>query len=134
MKSTVFGLPQDAIIASLCPKKIREANILSMMHSQPKIESTSDQKPSIILSYKKTKGGNDTLDGMVTSYSAKRMTRKWPFVLLYMYNKINVSAINVLIIWQGIDHENGNICIRQRQKFLISLGKELCGVTEEAQP
>ena len=96
MKSTVFGFQQDPMIALLCPKKIRAVNILSMMHSQPKIESTSDQKPSIILVYKKTKGDIDTLDGMVRLYSIKRMTRRWPLVLLY--NKINVSAINALII------------------------------------
>ena len=54
------------------------------------------------------------------------MTRRWPLLLLY--NKINVSAIN------AIDHENGNICMRQRSKFWISLGKEQCGVTEEAHP
>ena len=35
---------------------------------------------------------------------------------------------------RGIDYENGNICMRQRGKFLISLAKELCGVTEEAHP
>ena len=44
---------------------------------------------------------------------------------------INVSAINAFIIWQGINHENGNMRMRQRRKFLISLGKELCGITEE---
>ena len=120
------------MIASQCPKKIRAANILSMMHSQPKIESASDQKPNIILLYKKTKGGIDTIDGMVRSYSTKRMIRKWPLVLLY--NKTYVSAINAFIIWQEIDYENGTICMRQRRKFLISLGKELCGVTEEAHP
>ena len=69
---------------------------------------------------------------MVRLYSTKHMTRRWPLVLLYEYNKINVSAINAFIIWQGIDHENGNICRRQKRKFLISLGKQLCGVTEEA--
>ena len=35
---------------------------------------------------------------------------------------------------KGINHENSNICMRQRRKFLISLGKKLCGITEEAQP
>ena len=69
---------------------------------------------------------------MVRSYSTKRMTRRWPLVLLY--NKINVSAINAFIIWLGIDYENGNICMKQRRKFFISLGKELCGVTEEVHP
>ena len=52
-------------------------------------------------------------------------------ILQYM---IDGSAINAFIIWQGINHENGNICMRQRRKFLICLGKELCGITEEAQP
>jgi len=102
------------------------------MHSQPDIESTSDQKPSIIMFYNKTKGGVDTLDRMVRSYSTKRMTRRWPLVLFYNTN--DVSAINAFIIWQGIIHENGNTCMRQRRNFLICLGKELCGITDEAQP
>ena len=46
---------------------------------------------------------------------------------------IDVSTINAFIIWQGINHENGNIYMGQRRKFLISLGRELCGITEEAQ-
>jgi len=38
---------------------------------------------------------------------------------------IGVSAINALIIWQEMNHENGNICMRQRRKFLICLGNKL---------
>ena len=45
----------------------------------------------------------------------------------------DVSAINAFIIWQEINRENGNICMRQR-RFLISLENELCGIIEEAQP
>ena len=60
------------------------------------------------------------------------MTRRWPLVLFY--NVINISAINAFIIWQEINYKNGNICIRQKRKFLISLGKELCGITKEAHP
>ena len=48
--------------------------MLSTMHSQPEIESIWDQKPSTILFYKKTKGGVDSLDRMVRSYSTKPMT------------------------------------------------------------
>ena len=43
---------------------------------------------------------------------------------------IDVSAINAFIIWQEINHGNRNICTRQRQKFLINLGQELCGITK----
>ena len=67
VKSTVFGFQPDAMIASYCPKTNRVVNMLSTMHSQPEIESTSDQKPSIILFHNKTKGGVDTLDKMVKS-------------------------------------------------------------------
>ena len=119
------------MIAPYYPKTNRVVNMLSTMRSQPEIESTSDQKPSIILFYNKTKGDVDTLDRMVRSYSTKRTTRRWPLVLFY--NVIDVSTINAFIIWQGINHENGSIYMRQRKKFLISLGREPCGITEEAQ-
>ena len=67
VKSTVFGFQLDPMIASYCPKKNRAVNMLSTMHSQPEIESTLDQKPSIILFHNKTKGDVDTLDKMVRS-------------------------------------------------------------------
>ena len=109
-KSTIFGFQQDAMIASYRYKKERVVNMLSTIHSQPEIESTSDQKPSIILFYNKTKGGVDTLDRTVRSYSIKRMTRRW--LLVIFYTMIDISAINAFIIWQEINHENGNICMR----------------------
>ena len=121
VKSTAFDFQQDAMIASYCPKKKCVVNMLSTMHNQREIESTLDQKPSIILFYTKTQDGVDTLDRMVRSYSTNLMTRRWPSVIFL--NMIDVSAINAFIIWQGINHENGNICMRQRRKFFISLGK-----------
>ena len=54
VKSTVFEFQQDAMIVLFCPKKKRLVNMLSTMHSQPGIESTTDQKLSIILFYNKT--------------------------------------------------------------------------------
>ena len=61
VKSTVFGFHLDAMIASYCPKTHRVVSMLSTMHCHPEIESTSDQKPSIILFHNKTKGGVGTL-------------------------------------------------------------------------
>ena len=57
VKNTIFGFQLDATIASYCPKTNRVVNVLSTMHSQPEIETTLDQKPSIILFHNKTKGG-----------------------------------------------------------------------------
>ena len=122
VKSTVFGFQLDTMIVSYCFKTNRVANMLSTMHSQPEIESASDQKPSIFLLCNKTKGGVDTLDSMVRSCSTKRTARRWPLVLFH--NMIDVSTINAFIIWQGRNHEYGNIYMRQRRKFLISHGKK----------
>ena len=69
------------------------------------------------------KNGVDTVDRMVRSYSTKCMTRRWLLVLFY--SMVDVSAINAFIIWQEINHKNVNFCMKQRRKFLISLGKEL---------
>ena len=124
MKNTVLGFQQDAMIASYCPNKEGVVNMLSTMHGLPEIENTSDQKPSIILFYNKAKGGVDTLDRMLRSYFTKRMTRRWQLVSLY--NMIDIRAINVFFIWQGINYKNSNICMSQRRKFFISLGKQLC--------
>ena len=91
------------MIALYCPKTNRVVNMLSMMHSQSEIESTSDQKPSIILFHNKTKDGVGTLDRMLRSHSIKCMTRRWP--LLLFYNMIDVSTINAFM--QGIIHDGG---------------------------
>ena len=81
VKSTVFSFQLDAMIASYCPKTNRAVNMLSTMHSQPEIESTSDQKTSIFLFHNKTKGAVVTLDRMLSCNSIKHMTRRWPLVL-----------------------------------------------------
>ena len=78
--------------------------MISTMHSQPKIDITSDQNPSIILFYNKTKGSVDTLDKLVRSYPTKRMTQKRP--LAFICYMIDVSAINKFVVWKGINHVN----------------------------
>ena len=103
VKSTVFNFQLDTMIASYCPKTNRVVNMLSSMHSQPEIESTSDQKPRINLFHNKTNGGVGTLDRMLRSCFIKRMTRRWPLVLFF--NMIDVSTINAFM--QGINHDGG---------------------------
>ena len=78
--------------------------MLSTMYSQPEIDITSDQNPSIIFFYNKTKGSVNTLDKLVKSYSTKRKTRKRP--LAFIYYMIDVSAINAFVVWKGINHVN----------------------------
>jgi len=51
--------------------------MLSTMHSQPEIETTSDQKPSIIMFYNKTKGGVNTLDHWFSKESINSHGVEW---------------------------------------------------------
>lgn len=129
-KSTLFGFQDDAMIASYCPKKYRIVPMLSTMHSQPDIDAnSSDQKPEVILYYNATKGGVDTLDRMVRTYTCKRMTRRWPVVLFY--NMIDVSAVNAFIVWLELNGESPSISVKKRRNFLLELGKELAGVNTQ---
>ena len=101
IKSTVFGFQLDAMIALYCPRTNRVNNMLLTMRSHPEIESTLDQKPSIILFHNKTKDGVGILDRMLRSYSIKRVTTRWPLVLFQ--NMIDVGAINAFM--QGINRD-----------------------------
>ena len=132
IKSTLFGFQNDAMIASYCPKKNCVVPMLSTMHSQLDVAATSDKKAEVILYYNSTKGGVDTLDRMVRTYTCKRMTRKWPFALFY--NMIDVSAVNTFIVWLELNSENPNINIKKRRNFLLQLGKEVAGVKTQPDP
>ena len=59
------------------------------------------------------------------------MTQKRP--LAFIYYMIDVSAINEFVILERNKSCKCNICMRQRRMFLIRIGKEQCGITEEAQ-
>ena len=50
--------------------------------------------------YNSTKGGVDTMDQLVRSYSTKRMTRRWPMAIFY--NMVDVSALNALIVYLSL--------------------------------
>ena len=111
VKSTLFGFQNDAMISSYCPKKNCVVPMLSTMHLQPDVAATSDKKPEVILYYNSTKGGVDTLDRMVRTYTCKRMTKRWPVALFY--NMIDVSAVNAFIVWLEINSESPNISIKK---------------------
>lgn len=122
--STLFGFQEKATIISYCPRKGRIVTLLSTMHNTYDIDNSLEKKPQIILDYNKTKGGVDTMDKMVRTYSVKRMTRRWP--LIVFYNMIDISAMNAYIIWLSLNAE----CdpkMKKRRNFIIQLAEELVG-------
>ena len=119
------------MIVSYCPKRNKIVNLLSTLHSEPKVDTSNEQgKPEVILTYSETKAGVDTVYQMTRNYSCKRKTRRWSLVVFY--NMLDISAINAYVIWKALNPNWNSKKSRKRRLYLLQLGKELAGVSEEA--
>ena len=74
--SSLFGHREQLTLVPYVPKKGKAVILLSGNHRDAELLNRPDKKPQIILDYNSTKGGVDTLDQMVSTFSTKRMTRK----------------------------------------------------------
>jgi len=90
------------MIVSYCPKKNKIVNLLSTLHSEPKVDTSNEQrKPEVILTYNEMKARVDTMDQMTRTYSCRRKTRRWPLVVFY--NILDISAINAHVVWKALN-------------------------------
>ena len=79
--------------------------------------------------YNETKAGVDTMDQMTRTYSCKQKTRRWPLVVFY--NMLDISAINAYVIWKALNPNWNSNKSHKRRLYLLQLGKDLAGVSEE---
>ena len=77
--------------------KIRQFFLLSTMHDDMTIGGPKN-KPEIITYYNQIKGGVDTMDKMLSQYSTKRGTLRWPLAMFL--NILDVCALAAFIIFQ----------------------------------
>ncbi|XP_065355992.1 piggyBac transposable element-derived protein 4-like [Calliphora vicina] len=120
--SSLFGFSEGVTLVSYVPAKNKSVVLLSTMHKN-KITSGPQNKPEIILYYNETKGGVDTMDKMLSQYSTKRSTFRWPLALFF--NILDTAALASFIIYK----ENiGGTSVRQSQRkhFIERLGEDLC--------
>lgn len=100
----LFDHSLDATIVSYVPKQNRLVVLFSTMHHENKVSNEEHKKPQIILDYNKTKGGVDSLDQMVGTYTCKRKVR-WitlqniTYYILPNYHK----SINSCYLFRLID-------------------------------
>jgi hypothetical protein len=131
--STLFAYHKDATVASYCPKKGKVVTLMSSLHSQGEVDATNPKKkPEMILEYNATKGGVDTADKMLRTYSTKRMTRRWPVAVFS--NMLDISALDAYIVWILLNPEWKENRSHKRRLFLHKLGKELAGTQKETAP
>lgn len=119
--SSVFGFSNDNVtIVSYVPKQGKAVILLSTMHNTIDITGPK-KKPEVIHYYNSGKGGVDCMDKMLSHYSVKRKTNRWPLAMFY--NMLDIAGLATFIVFAENDplQEKKNY----RRKFLQDLGKEL---------
>lgn len=92
------------------------------MHNDKTI-SGPQNKPEIILYYNNTKGGVDTMDKMLSQYSTKRATLRWPLAMFF--NILDTAALASFIIYSENIGER-SVKRSQWKQFLESRDEDLC--------
>jgi Transposase IS4 len=121
--SSVHVFRKDMTMVSYVPKERKAVILLSTMHNDGETETTGKQKPEIIKFYNSTKGGVDTMDQMVSNYTCKRSTRRWPSAI--WSNIMDIAALNAFRIFSIQHPEQYKSDNHQRKRFLKELAKEL---------
>lgn len=122
--STLFGFRDEGTLCSYVPKKNKAVVLLSSMHTTAEIDDTAKaKKPEIILYYNSTKAGVDQMDQMLTQYTTKRRTNRWP--LAFFYNILDIACLAAHIIYS---ENNPQIACKtdRRRLFLKNLARDLC--------
>jgi len=123
--STMFAYHKDATVASYCPKKGRVVILMSSLHSQGEVDVTNPKKkPAMILEYNATKGGVDTADKMLRTYSTKCMTRRWPVAVFS--NVLDISALDAYIYVDTFESSVEYKTTTQETLVSVSTGEGTC--------
>lgn len=121
--SSYFAFTENTTVVSYIPKKNKSVNLLSTLHHGPEVSDRADKKPVIILDYNKCKGGVDTMDKVVSCYTCKRKTNRWPQVVFS--NMVDISAYNAFVLFTAANDRWMEGCLAKRRIFLENLGKQL---------
>ncbi|XP_070687599.1 piggyBac transposable element-derived protein 4 isoform X1 [Pempheris klunzingeri] len=121
--SSIFAFTQTHTLVSYAPKRNKNIILLSTKHREPEIDSGEKKEPKIILDYNRCKGAVDTVDEMISTYSCRRMTKRWPMAIFFYM--LDISALNAYTVWTAIFPERNQGQPHRRRLFLEELGKKL---------
>ncbi|XP_056869731.1 piggyBac transposable element-derived protein 4-like [Takifugu flavidus] len=122
--SSEFGFRGNMTMVSYVPKKGKSVVLLSTMHDDKAVdESNHKKKPDVILFYNQKKGGVDIMDQMVSTYTCKQRTRRWPMVL--WSNMLDVATPNAYASFTSQHPGYRSGISNARRLFIKELGQEL---------
>ncbi|XP_027132677.1 piggyBac transposable element-derived protein 4, partial [Larimichthys crocea] len=131
--SSKFAFTRDTALVSYLAKKNKNVLLLSTLHARTADvvgrRQRADNKPAVILDYNSNKGGVDNLDKVVTTYSCRRMTARWP--LAVFHNILDVSSYNAFVIWRELNPDWLPGKRNKRRVFLEQLGKAVVALLIE---
>lgn len=116
-----FAFDREKTLVSFTPKANKSVILLSTMHYNKDVNPHTN-KPVIIDDYNATKGGVDTFDKMMHSYSTARGTRRWP--LRFFFGMLDQAGINSMILYLLAKHPN-KPANKYRSTFLKNLSLQL---------
>lgn len=132
---TLFGYSEEKYaLCSYVPKKNKAVILLSTEHYTNNIAPTISKedepgrperpnilkKPNQIIDYNYNKAGVDTMDQMVSYYSCKRGTNRWPLAMFC--NMLDISGLAAFVIYSEM------VSVKQtdrRRRFQIELCNQL---------
>ncbi|XP_048855420.1 piggyBac transposable element-derived protein 4-like [Brienomyrus brachyistius] len=129
LHSSEFAFSQNTTLVTYIPKNNKNMLLMSTFHNKPNITQRQDRKLEIIIDYNKTKrgGGVDTMDQLISNYSCKRETARWPLALFS--NILDISAHDGYIVWKELNPGWKARLKQRRRLFLQELGEALIGPT-----
>jgi len=113
-----FGYQNNKTLVSYKPENDNIILLLSSLHSDGEINKVED-KPEIVLYYKKTMKASDTFDQLCHEYTVRRKTQRWS--LRYFYGMLDQAAFNSLVLYTStFDNQ-----VMTREEFLLDLSMAL---------
>jgi hypothetical protein len=118
----MFVYNKDATLLSFIPRKKRVCLILSSMHLQKGVIDENG-RGEINNYYNRCKGGVDSVDKLISHYSCKRQSRRWPMVVFTFL--LDIACINAFVMFTSMNQEWNKGKRTRRRLFLEELGLTL---------
>lgn len=113
LEETLFGYYDEQFaLCSYVPKKNKAVIMLSTAHYKSEVDGANKKKPFQILDYNDNKAGVDTMDQMLSGYSCKRGTKRWPLAMFY--NILDVAGLASFIVHAASSHTSNKQRISHR--------------------
>lgn len=121
MYQTLFAfLDENVTILPYVAKVDKYVLLLSTEHYTRATTTTDKCKLTAILDYNVNKAGVDTMDQMLSGYSCKRSTNRWP--LSMFYNMLDISCLASYIIHKEFKPSKKS---DKRRAFILELSEQL---------